>query len=213
MQRVGFSNIIQLIMMTSGSFKTHNIFVTCTNLWTCILLENMCTGLRPGCTQLTERCKFVTVICRWNLQFLFTRNVRGKVSILNDREQCCLFLIKEKKTSHYLLSLKEQHRNFISAKLSKIKFLALLVEAKAHCFLNEVFTLEMSRNYSFRDKFKRWSHKCFTRTHPLTLTLHQCLHFERQVIYSIAKKSALGNIRRDCHSASSLVWKDYLHAY
>lgn len=80
MQRVGFSNIIQLIMMTSGSFKTHNIFVTCTNLWTCILLENMCTGLRPGCTQLIDRNNFVAVICWRDFSFLFSRKV-GKRSL------------------------------------------------------------------------------------------------------------------------------------
>lgn len=80
MQRVGFSNIIQLIMVTSGSFKTHNIFVTCTNLWTCILLENMCTGLRPGCTQLIDRNNFVAVICWRDFSVLFSRKV-GKRSL------------------------------------------------------------------------------------------------------------------------------------
>ena len=156
MQRVGFSNIIQLIMMTSGSFKTHNIFVTCTNLWTCILLENMCTGLRPGCTQLIDRNNFVAVICWGNLSFLLTRKVRGKVSVLNDREQSCHFWWREEETlCHYLLSLKQQHRNSISAKLQKIEFLGFLMEAKADCFLNKIFTLEMSKNHSFRDEYKR----------------------------------------------------------
>lgn len=40
----------QFIMMISGSFKTPNIFVTHTNLCTCILSDNTCTGLCPGCT-------------------------------------------------------------------------------------------------------------------------------------------------------------------
>lgn len=139
MQREGFSNIIQLIMMTSGSFKTHNIFVTCTNLWTCILLENMCTGLRPGCTQLIDRNNFVAVICWRNLSFLLTRKVRGRVSGLNDREQCCHFWLREgeENLSHYSVSLKQQQQNSISAKLQKIKFLDFLMEAKADCFFKE----------------------------------------------------------------------------
>lgn len=152
MQRVGFSNIIQLIMMTSGSFKTHNIFVTCTNLWTCILLENMCTGLRPGCTQLIDRNNFVAVICWRNLSFLLTRKVRGKVSVLNDREQCCHFWVREgeENLSHYLVSLKQQQQNSISA-----SFWIFLWKQRQVVFLNKMFTLEMSKNYMFRDEYKR----------------------------------------------------------
>jgi len=36
-----------------------------------------------------------------------------------------------------------------------MKFLGFLMEAKEDWFLNKMFTLEMSKNYSFRDEYKR----------------------------------------------------------
>lgn len=158
MQRVGFSNIIQLIMMTSGSFKTHNIFVTCTNLWTCILLENMCTGLRPGCTQLIDRNNLVAVICWRDFSFLFSRIV-GKRS-LNAKWQRAVLQVKIKgrrkseNLSYCLRSSKQQERNPASAMLRE-KLVGCLMGTNAGFFFffkYHVHTLEVNRNCSSREE-------------------------------------------------------------
>lgn len=62
----------------------------------------------------------------------------------------------------------------------------------------------MSKNCSFRDELKKQSHKWSPMTCCLTHSKHrQCCNI-RQVIYGIAKKPALGNIRENCHSQLGL---------